>query len=116
MGTRASAGPAGPLAPPSRSSPTLPLLRGALSSSLLNRSPPVHPTPSTVVETEVARVPPLPLPITTSSSSARSLKLTTHMSPEQQQTTRIVDTTLPPSTQLPPSPATTTCLPMTKMP
>ena len=47
---------------------------------------------------------------------SRSLKPTTHMSPEQQQTMRIVDTTLPPSTQLPPSPATTTCLPMTRMP
>ena len=47
---------------------------------------------------------------------ARSLKLTTLTSRGQQQTTRIVATTLPPSPQLPPSPATTTCLPMTRMP
>ena len=46
----------------------------------------------------------------------RSLKLTTRMFREQQPTMRIVGTTLPPSTQLPLSPATTTCLPTIRMP
>lgn len=47
---------------------------------------------------------------------ARSLKLTTRMFREQRQTMRIVGTTLPPSTQLPLSLATTTCLPTIRMP
>ena len=47
---------------------------------------------------------------------ARSLRPTTRTSPGQQPTTRIASTTWPLSARSPPSPATTTCHPMTKMP
>ena len=47
---------------------------------------------------------------------ARSLRPTTRTFPEQQPTTRIASTTWPLSARSPPSPATTTCRPMTKMP
>ena len=47
---------------------------------------------------------------------ARSLRPTTRTFPGQQPTTRIASTTWPLSARSPPSPATTTCRPMTKMP
>ena len=47
---------------------------------------------------------------------ARCLRPTTRTFPGQQPTTRIASTTWPPSARSPPSPATTTCRPMTKMP